>query len=260
MSIYSVNKGAKSSALQYEALATDVQGQQRDVDFARTLLSNIRQERIARAQIRAAGYSDNVVSSGSAGALANVDSSLAGEMGYSYESSERAEKMQTYVSKAQEQWKRYAKSVKRAQTAGAVTGAVLAAAGGLFVGPAAAAGLAAAGVGAGTAGTLGTMIGAAAGGATGIGVTSVGGGGHIATGAATRAAISGTITAGLSAAATAAPTGTSEIVQISDTGAREVTKIATAPGMLDYLRAYGGTYFKTLQSAYSSGNNLKGMW
>lgn len=243
MSIFSVNKNAKSQALQYEALATDLQGQQRDVNFARTLLSNIRQERIARAQLRASAYSDDTVSSSAIGALANIDSALAGEMGYSYETSERMEKIQDYNLKAQEQWKKYQKSIQKAGVAGQIMGTVGTIAGALVAGPA------------------GAMVGAAIGGAAGVGLTSAMGGGHVATGAATRSAISGTITAGIGQMTTPAVEGDIAYETLSDTGVREVVR--KAPTFMQKVKGYGGMYYKTAASAWQAGgynNEMRGMW
>lgn len=251
MSIFSVNKGAKSRAIQYEALATDLQGQQRDVDFGRVLLSNIRQERLARAQLRASSYSDDTVSSSGMGAVANIDSTLAGEMGYSYETSERAEKIQNYQQKAQAEWKKYQKSIQKAGMAGQIMGTV-----GSVVG--AIAGTVIAGPGVGTA--VGATLGSAVGGAAGTGLTAAMGGGHVATGAAARSAISGTITTGMMSAITPA-VAADEVVTISDTGVREVLKKAP---ITQYLKSYGGVYSQAAQSAWGAGGysqqQMRGMW
>lgn len=251
MSIFSVNKGAKSRAIQYEALATNLQGQQRDVDFGRVLLSNIRQERLARAQLRASSYSDDTVSSSGMGAVANIDSSLAGEMGYSYETSERAEKIQNYQQKAQAEWKKYQKSIQRAGMAGQIMGTVGSVVGAV-VGTVVAPGL-------GTA--VGATLGSAVGGAAGTGLTAAMGGGHVATGAAARSAISGTITTGMMSAITPGAVG-DDIIQISDTGVREVIK--RAPTNMQLLKNYGGVYSQVAQSAWGAGGysqqQMRGMW
>lgn len=251
MSIFSVNKGAKSRAIQYEALATNLQGQQRDVDFGRVLLSNIRQERLARAQLRASSYSDDTVSSSGMGAVANIDSSLAGEMGYSYETSERAEKIQNYQQKAQAEWKKYQKSIQRAGMAGQIMGTVGSVVGAV-VGTVVAPGL-------GTA--VGATLGSAVGGAAGTGLTAAMGGGHVATGAAARSAISGTITTGMMSAITPGAVG-DDIIQISDTGVKEVIK--RAPTNMQLLKNYGGVYSQVAQSAWGAGGysqqQMRGMW
>lgn len=254
MSIFSVNKGAKSQALQYEALATNLQGQQRDIDFARNLLSNIRQERLARAQTEAYGYSDDTVSSSQQGALANIESALAGEMGYSYKSSERMEKIQNYQLAAQEQWKKYQKSIQKAGMAGQIVGTVATVAGSIIGGP----------------------LGAAVGAAVGTGLTSAMGGGHVATGASLRSGITGTITAGIAQGAgylaeagkategglTAYKTASGATV-LGGAGAATKSALSVKDAFLttkSYLSA--ADYFKVAQSAYSAGGygNVKGMW
>ena len=251
MSLFSVNKNAKSRALQYEALATDLQGQQRDIDFGRVLLSNIRQERIARAQLRASSYSDDTVSSSGMGALANIDSALAGEMGYSYETSERAEKIQSYQQRAQAEWKKYQKSIQKAGMTGQILGTVATTAGAIVGGP----------------------IGAAVGAAIGTGLSSAMGGGHVATGAALRSGITGTITAGIASAAnglqaaSAADTGLKTYQTAS--GATVLGKAANAPfswssalTSSNYLQA--SDYFSIAKSAYQTGGysqqQMRGMW
>lgn len=250
MSIFSVNKAAKSRALEYESLASRLEGQQRDIDFGRTLLSNIRQERIARAQLRASSYSDDTVSSSGMGAVANIDSSLAGEMGYSYDTSERMEKIQKYQQDAAAQWKKYQKSIQKAGIAGQIMGTVATVAGSVF-GP----------------------VGAAVGAAIGTGLTSAMGGGHVATGAALRSGITGTITAGIASAASglqaasAADTGLKTYQTAS--GATVLGKAANAPfswssalTSSNYLQATD--YFSIAKSAYQAGGysqqQMRGMW
>lgn len=251
MGIFSVNKRAKSRALEYEFLANTLQGQQRDIDFGRTLLSNIRQERIARAQLRASSYSDDTVSSSGLGAVANIDSSLAGEMGYSYDTSERMEKIQKYQQDAATQWKKYQKSIQKAGIAGQIMGTVATVAGSIVGGP----------------------LGAAAGAAIGTGLTSAMGGGHVATGAALRSGITGTITAGIASAASdlqaasAADTGLKAYQTAS--GATVLGKAANAPfswssalTSSNYLQATD--YFSIAKSAWGAGGysqqQMRGMW
>ena len=251
MSIFSVNKAAKSRALEYESLASRLEGQQRDIDFGRTLLSNIRQERIARAQLRASSYSDDAVSSSGMGAVANIDSSLAGEMGYSYDTSERMEKIQKYQQDAAAQWKKYQKSIQKAGVAGQIMGTVATVAGSIIGGP----------------------LGAAAGAAIGTGLTSAMGGGHVATGAALRSGITGTITAGIASAAnglqaaSAADTGLKAYKTAS--GATVLGRAASSPFIMStslttsqYMSA--ADYLRTAQSAWGAGGygqqQMRGMW
>lgn len=122
MGIYSSGNKWKARAAGEEATARALQSQQHDIDFGRSLLSNIRQQRIASAQLNLYNYSDDFVSSSAAGAVANINSSLAGDMGYAYETSERAQEIQNHLSAAQEFYKKYAKQQKTRGIAYAVTG------------------------------------------------------------------------------------------------------------------------------------------
>jgi hypothetical protein len=105
--------------------AQAIEDYQRDVEFQRGLLSNIRQQRIAQAQLSLMNYSDSFTSSSAAGASANIDSALAGEMDYSYGTSQRAPDIQNYQQTAQQYMEKYAKQQKKKAGAFAVAGAVL---------------------------------------------------------------------------------------------------------------------------------------
>ena len=87
---------------------------QQERDFGQNLLANIRQYRIAKEQLEAYGDTDDVASSTSAGVTANVKSTLAGEVGYAYETSNRAEQIQQLQTFAQQQLGKYKQQVKRA--------------------------------------------------------------------------------------------------------------------------------------------------
>lgn len=91
-----------------EALANE----QQDINFRRDLLSNIRENRMANAMISVGNYSDDYSSSSVAGARANVNSALAGDVGYSYDSSLRAELIQDYTDQAQDYMQKYADQQK----------------------------------------------------------------------------------------------------------------------------------------------------
>jgi hypothetical protein len=161
MGIYSSGSKWKNAARGALAQAEALEDQQRDVEFQRGLLSNIRQQRIAQAQLSLMNYSDSFTSSSAAGASANIDSALAGEMKYSYESSQRAEDIQDYQQAAQQYMKKYAKQQKTRAMSFAVTGAVV---GGVVAGAVAAAGgvalMSTAGAAAVTAGaTIGQGVG-----------------------------------------------------------------------------------------------------
>ena len=168
MSIFSVNKAAKSRAQTAENQAAQEQNTIQLMEFGRDLLQNIRQERIARSQLEFSNYIEGVNTSSAAGALANVDSGLASEVGYAYRYSQHLEDYQNYNRIATEQWEKYAKSVKKAKTNATIAVAAAGAAGGFLLAPAAAAAAAGMGatIGAGTASaigaTAGSMIGAGA--------------------------------------------------------------------------------------------------
>lgn len=136
MGIYSSGKKYKRRAEQALRNAEDVQDYQSEQEFRRNLLSNIRQERIARAQLEVGNYSTVANSSSAAGALANIDSSLAGETYFSYASSDRAQQVHDYQKYAEKMYKKYQKQQKTRATAFAVTGMVAGAVAGGVLGAA----------------------------------------------------------------------------------------------------------------------------
>lgn len=156
MGLFSSGNKYKNAAQGALASAAALKNTQSDIDFRRGLLSNIRQERIARAMIEQGEYSDDISSSSTAGAIANIDSSLAGETHYAYDTTARTQKIQDYNQYADEMYRKYQKQQKKrgqaiqltAVVAGALTGGALAAVGavgGAAAGTAAAAGTTAAG-------------------------------------------------------------------------------------------------------------------
>lgn len=151
MSIYDSGNKWKNAARGALASAKALEEQQRDVEFQRSLLSNIRQNRLARAQIELSSAGGDYTSSSAAGAIGSIDSSLAGEMKYSYETSQRAEDIQDYQQKAKEYMQKYAKQQKTRSMAYAVTGAI----GAVVLAPLAATALAGAGSAAASAGMAG---------------------------------------------------------------------------------------------------------
>lgn len=133
MSIFSSGKKWKRRAERALNTVRDIEDYQSEVEFRRQLISNIRQERIARAQLEAGNYSTVARTSSQQGAIANIDSSLAGEVDFSYSSSERQQQMTDLTRKAERYYKKYQKQQqKRAGAfaigglvAGALTGGVL---------------------------------------------------------------------------------------------------------------------------------------
>lgn len=179
MGLFSVDKAAKNMAKTYEKYIEIEQDRQKDYEFGQNLLSNIRQQRIANASIQAVSTSDDVIATNSINSIANINSSLAGEVGRAYTLSENAERLQYFQETANNYWEDYAESVEKASTAGKVVGTIATVAGSIVGGP----------------------VGAAVGAAIGTGVTQLMGGGHVATSAAVEAGVRGTVnsfaTAGL---------------------------------------------------------------
>jgi len=156
MSVYSSGNKWKNRAQEALLSAQALEEQQSDLEFRRQLLSNIRQERIARAQLEVGNYSDDFTSSSAAGATANIDSSLAGETLYSYDASKRMQQIQNYQQSAVNYMKKYQKQQKTRAAAFAVTGL---AAGALTGGVLGAANMLGAGVGALSGAIGGAQIG-----------------------------------------------------------------------------------------------------
>ena len=125
MGLVSSGSKWKNAARGALASAHALEDQQRGMEFQRGLLSNIRQQRLAQAQLSLMNYSESFTSSSAAGASANIDSTLASEMKYSYESSQRAEDIQDYQEQYKAYMDKYAKQQKRKAGAFAVAGAVL---------------------------------------------------------------------------------------------------------------------------------------
>ena len=144
-----INK-AKTSVANAESLTQE----QQEIDFGRSLLYNIRQRRIATSQLQTANWSDDFVTSSAQGAQSNIDSALAGEMGYAYKTAERQQKISDYYASAQRWAKKAEKNNRVAGYVGEAIGAVATVVGAAIGGP----------------------IGAAAGAAIGTGLTSALGG------------------------------------------------------------------------------------
>lgn len=243
MGIFSVDKGAKTRAMTYQHMQVDLKNQQRDVDFGRQLLSNIRQHRLASEQMRFDTYSDIGVTSSAAGGQANLASTLASEVGYAYDTGARQEKIQQYAQMEEDAWGEYYESVAKAQQATMAVAAVGALAGGMFLGPMLAGALG--GVMSSTSATvIGTMGGAAIGGLAGTGIGVAGGGGHVAGNAGLQQTLKSTISAGVNA-------GASEVLKASEVaskssafigGTREAAKTADTTSRLSNMVGELGTY------------------
>jgi hypothetical protein len=134
MGIFSSGKKYKKRAEAALAKAEDISDYQEEQDFRRGLLSNIRRERIARAQLEVANYSTTASTSSAQGALANIDSAMAGDTYYSYASSDRAQQIQDYTEYAQQMYQKYQKQQKKRATAFSVAGTIVGAATGGITG------------------------------------------------------------------------------------------------------------------------------
>lgn len=180
MSVFTGGKKWGRAAKQLRVEAGQAQEDLEDLNFGRELLSNIRQQRFAAAQLRMLeGGAADVSTTAHKGQMANINTALASDYGYSVDVSNRAEAIERLQEKATRYEKKAAKADKRA----AVAGMAVAAAAGVLTGGAA---LALAG---GTIGAMGGAIAAGIGGAAATGAVSATGGGR----AAVAGGIQGTI-------------------------------------------------------------------
>lgn len=228
--MFSIDKAAKNRAMTYQHMQVDLKNQQRDVDFGRQLLSNIRQHRLASEEIRSTSSSDDYITSSAAGAQANISSTLADEVGYAYDTGVRQEQIQHYAEMEEDAWGDYYESKAKAQQATMAVAAVGALAGGMFLGPMLAGALG--GVMSSTSATvIGTMGGAAIGGLAGTGIGVAGGGGHVAGNAGLQQTLKSTISAGVNA-------GVAEVLKPA-AEAGEFTKAVDAAKEADTARRLG---------------------
>lgn len=124
----------KHQAERYLNKATEIGNYQNEVEFRRQLLSNIRQARIARAQLEVGNYNPVADISTKQGAISNIESSLAGEADFSYSSSVRQQQMTDYTNLAQKYYNKYQKAQKKRAGAFAIGGLVAGAALGVATG------------------------------------------------------------------------------------------------------------------------------
>lgn len=128
MSVFSSGSKWKSAAREALRSAQAIEDTQRDIEAQRSLLANIRQHRLASAQLDLMNYSDSYTSSSDAGASAMLDTGLADINRYSFETSQRMEEIQDYQEKYKTYMKKYAKQQKTRATAfsvAAIAGTVL---------------------------------------------------------------------------------------------------------------------------------------
>lgn len=122
MSWFSSGKKWKRRAERTLNTVRDIEDYQSEVEFRRQLLSNIRQERIARAQLEVGNYSTTARTSSQQGAIANIDSSLAGEADFSYSSSERQQQMTDLTRQAERYYEKYQKQQNKRAAAFSIGG------------------------------------------------------------------------------------------------------------------------------------------
>jgi hypothetical protein len=174
MSIFAANKKWISVAQTAMSNAYNVQMEQRDIDFGRQLLSNIRQYRVEQASLQEA---EATIGEAQVSGIQTGKQYLQQQFNEPYSrtmaDADRQEEIKRYESQAQAALRRFKKQAKTAKTTGYITAIVLGAAGG-FLGAAAVAGAAAAATSATAAGAI-TAAGAAAGAAIGGTVATVGG-------------------------------------------------------------------------------------
>lgn len=174
MSIFKANKGWLSVAQTAMSNAYNVQMEQRDIDFGRQLLSNIRQYRIEQASLQEA---EATIGEAQVSGIQTGKQYLQQQLNEPYSrtmaDADRQEEIKRYESQAQAALSRFKKQAKTAKTSGYITAVVLGAAGG-FLGAAAVAGAAAAASTATAAGAI-TAAGAAGGALAGGALATVGG-------------------------------------------------------------------------------------
>lgn len=261
MGIFSVDKGAKTRAMTYQHMQVDLKNQQRDVDFGRQLLSNIRQHRLASEQMRFDTYSDIGVSSSAASGQANLASTLASEVGYAYDTGVRQEKIQQYAQMEEDAWGEYYESVAKAQQATMAVAAVGAIAGGAILGPMLATALGGV-MGSTSATVIGTMGGAAIGGLAGTGVGVAGGGGHVAGNAGLQQTLKSTISAGMNAGVAEALKPAAEAGEFTKAfkaakEAETMTRLSKVVGELEtYKSVYDTTQLTSSFGIWQSGQQI----
>lgn len=134
MSIFKANKKYLTQAYQNASMAEMLSNEQAVIDVNRSILQNIRQERLAESQIRFAQNMEGITTSGTAGAMGNIQSGFAEPVEYMYDSTNRMNRINKYYQTAQENLDKYQKQAKKAATVGAITGFVLPGTGSFMVG------------------------------------------------------------------------------------------------------------------------------
>lgn len=115
-----------------KAKAYGLQKEQKYAQFGRELLQDIRQARIARAQIAQENFSDDFSVSSAAGAASTITSNLAGAYGYAIDTSNRAQQLQTLNMYMDRLYKKGEQRDRRSATAAKITAGSMRVAGSFF--------------------------------------------------------------------------------------------------------------------------------
>lgn len=199
MSIFSGGKKWGRRAKQLRLEAAQAQEDLEDLNFGRELLSNIRQQRLAASQLRMIeGGASDVVTTAHQGQMANINSALASDYGYSVDVSNRAQA----IERMQETATRYEKKAAKMDKRAGMAAMGVAAAASVITGGAALAFLPA-------IGAVGAMGIAAVAGSAATGVISATGGGRAAVAGGIQGTIEGTALVGAVGAAGATSTAAS---------------------------------------------------
>lgn len=255
MSIFSGGKKWGRRAKQLRVEAAQAQEDLEDLNFGRDLLANIRQQRLAAAQLRLMeGGASDVATTSYQGQMANVNSALASDYGYSVDVSNRAQAIERLQDTAIRYEKKAAKMDKRA----GIAGMAVAAAAGLLTGGAALAGA----FGAIGSGALGATVAAGIGGAAATGVVSATGGGRAAVaggvqgtmtamsaiGALGAAGVGSSSAAGATGAVTESSGATTTVTYASEAGTASTTFTEVSP----VVKSVGyGQYLRNAMEVYS---------
>lgn len=111
MALFSSGNKHKNRAWELEYEAERIANYEQEQQFKQTLLSNVREARIARSQYLASGLSaEGVTNSGETSAVANIESSLAGVTARANEAKLNTDKYNATIKAAQEEWSKYYKA------------------------------------------------------------------------------------------------------------------------------------------------------
>jgi hypothetical protein len=249
MSIFKANKNWINLAQTYMSNADTIAEKQKDINFGRELLSNIRQYRIEQAALDQTSAS---IGEASVGGIITGRQYLQQQLNEPYsrtlQDAERQEQIEEYQNKAEDALSRFKKQAKTAKTTGYVSAIVLGAVGG-FIGAGLVAGGALATAGAAAAGAaVGGSIATATGAALGADRNYVSG---AIQGTTTATIAAGTIGYGAGAAGT-----TSGVTEIASMSAN--TQTGAIVGSAAEVTTAGWSATNVLSASYTVFNRLQG--